>query len=146
MNQERRIDRYEQIPLTEKEFEDIYGPNNFEWLNATPYKDEEEKIDSENNSMIDNILEMPSFSVGSKIPAEIGLYLIRKKRNSLIAESDYRVLPDYPISDDKKSEWSIYRQQLRDITDNINANELIIIEINGQIEAGGFIWPTRPLD
>lgn len=33
-----------------------------------------------------------------------------------LAESDWTQLPDAPLSDEKKEEWKIYRQQLRDIS------------------------------
>ena len=123
MNEERRIDRYEKVPYTEAEFSEIYGPNNEEWLSAAPYTGVE---DNDINELPrENTTEMPSFSVGDKLSGDIGLYLIRKKRNSLINESDFRVLPDYPIDENKRLEWQIYRQQLRDITENVDINNII---------------------
>lgn len=142
MNEERRIDRYEKVPYTEAEFSEIYGPNNEEWLSAAPYTGVE---DNDINELPrENTTEMPSFSVGDKLSGDIGLYLIRKKRNSLINESDFRVLPDYPIDENKRLEWQIYRQRLRDITENVDINNIIMIEKNGNIEAGGLDWPTPP--
>ena len=41
---------------------------------------------------------------------------IRSKRNSLLAETDYLLMPDYPISADYLEKVKEYRQQLRDIT------------------------------
>lgn len=41
---------------------------------------------------------------------------IRSKRNSLLAETDYLLMPDYPISKDFLEKVKEYRQQLRDIT------------------------------
>ena len=41
---------------------------------------------------------------------------IRTKRNSLLAETDYLLMPDYPISDDYLARIKKYRQDLRDIT------------------------------
>ena len=43
---------------------------------------------------------------------------IRGERNALLAESDYRVLPDSPLSDSKLAEWKTYRQALRDLPAN----------------------------
>ena len=37
---------------------------------------------------------------------------MRKERNKLLKESDFRVLPDY--SNTNKEAWGTYRQQLRD--------------------------------
>jgi hypothetical protein len=37
-------------------------------------------------------------------------------RNNLLEQSDYIMLPDYPISEEERENWAIYRQKLRDIT------------------------------
>lgn len=39
----------------------------------------------------------------------------RAKRNSLIAETDYLVMPDYPLPEDRKQAVLAYRQALRDV-------------------------------
>ena len=41
---------------------------------------------------------------------------IRSKRNSLLAETDYFLMPDYPISQEYLEKVKEYRQELRDIT------------------------------
>lgn len=41
---------------------------------------------------------------------------IRSKRNLLLAETDYFLMPDYPISQENLEKVKEYRQQLRDIT------------------------------
>lgn len=41
---------------------------------------------------------------------------IRSKRNSLLAETDYLLMPDYPISEEYLEKVKEYRQELRDIT------------------------------
>lgn len=41
---------------------------------------------------------------------------IRSKRNSLLAETDYLLMPDYPISEEYSEKVKEYRQQLRDLT------------------------------
>lgn len=48
--------------------------------------------------------------------------LLRPERNRLLAESDWTQLNDSPISEDKLAAWSAYRQYLRDLTDEIDAN------------------------
>lgn len=40
----------------------------------------------------------------------------REERDRLLQESDYLLMPDYPISEENLEEVSVYRQQLRDIT------------------------------
>jgi hypothetical protein len=55
---------------------------------------------------------------------------IRNERNRLLIESDWTQLPDSPLSSEKKTEWSVYRQELRDVTSQLDPNNII--------------WPTKP--
>jgi hypothetical protein len=65
---------------------------------------------------------------------------IREQRDNLLTITDKYMLPDFPITDGKKEEWKIYRQELRDITkkemDNITMDDTFQIE--------GITWPTQP--
>ena len=45
---------------------------------------------------------------------------IIKYRNELLANSDKYMILDYPISDAEREEWKVYRQKLRDLTDQEN--------------------------
>jgi hypothetical protein len=56
---------------------------------------------------------------------------IRNKRNRLLFECDWTQLPDSPLSEEKRQEWRIYRQELRDITNYTSPDEVI--------------WPNEPL-
>lgn len=56
--------------------------------------------------------------------------VIRDKRNELLKESDWTQLPDSPLTNQKQTEWQLYRQQLRDITH--------------QSDPFGIQWPTPP--
>jgi|APGre2960657444_1045066.scaffolds.fasta_scaffold17929_2 hypothetical protein len=40
---------------------------------------------------------------------------VRETRNQLIAMSDWRVMPDSPLTPEKRAEWMAYRQALRDL-------------------------------
>ena len=55
----------------------------------------------------------------------------RNERDSLLAACDWAVMPDSPLTTEKKKEWKAYRQALRDIS-----------------SAEGFPhtmeWPTKP--
>lgn len=42
---------------------------------------------------------------------------IRIQRNNLLSQTDYLVMPDYPLSEDKLIAIKEYRQALRDITE-----------------------------
>jgi len=47
---------------------------------------------------------------------------LRPERNRLLAESDWTQLNDSPLPEDKLAAWSAYRQDLRDLTDDIDEN------------------------
>lgn len=48
--------------------------------------------------------------------AELKIDEMRKKRNELLKESDFKFVSDYPhSSDEKKNEWINYRKLLRDL-------------------------------
>ena len=87
---------------------------------------------------------MGDLFLGSVPPLDVALDLIRIKRNGLLNECDFYLLPDYPITEEKKSEWETYRQQLRDITKSIDQNLLVIVDNNGELEIGGITWPQQP--
>ena len=65
---------------------------------------------------------------------------IREKRNKLLAESDWTSMPDIPLSDEKRNEWKVYRQELRDITDNMG----ITIDNFQTFNVNDIVWPTKP--
>lgn len=56
---------------------------------------------------------------------------IRNVRNGLLAESDWTQAADSPLSNEKKSEWVVYRQELRDLLNNLS-------------DPFNVIWPTKP--
>ena len=56
---------------------------------------------------------------------------IRSKRNSLLSQTDYLMMPDYPISDDKRKLIEEYRQALRDIPEQSGFPRTIA-------------WPEKP--
>jgi len=40
----------------------------------------------------------------------------RERRNELLAETDYMLMPDYPLTDVQREAWTAYRQSLRDVS------------------------------
>lgn len=48
--------------------------------------------------------------------------LLRPERNRLLAGSDWTQLNDTTIPEDKLAAWAAYRQDLRDLTDDIDEN------------------------
>jgi hypothetical protein len=59
---------------------------------------------------------------------------LRAKRNSLLASSDYTVLQDSVLTSAKKSEWMIYRTNLRNITQGLTTVE----------QVNAVVFPIRP--
>lgn len=55
---------------------------------------------------------------------------IRDRRNQLLSECDWTQLSDSPLTNQKQTEWQIYRQELRDITN--------------QPDPFSITWPTSP--
>ena len=65
--------------------------------------------------------------------------VVRMDRDKLLAESDWTVMPDSPLSTSKQNEWKTYRQSLRDIPQGsvptIDEQQNIV---------SGLTWPTKP--
>ena len=64
---------------------------------------------------------------------EWAMSVIRAERNKRLSESDWRILPDSPITN--KSEWYAYRQSLRDFPELVQNQQFNNIP-----------WVTPPLD
>jgi hypothetical protein len=48
---------------------------------------------------------------------------IRSERTRLLSESDWTQYNDSPLTQEQKTQWATYRQQLRDITDSIDFSQ-----------------------
>lgn len=62
----------------------------------------------------------------------------RADRNRLLEDSDKRMLPDFPISAEEKELWLLYRQYLRNITDDPKYPNVDVLNFEnwlGQIHA-----------
>jgi len=62
---------------------------------------------------------------------------LREQRNNLLAQTDWRMVSDYPGSN--QTEWQTYRQALRDITTQTPS-----LDSDGNLT--GITWPTPPTD
>ena len=72
--------------------------------------------------------------------SETKLLMLRNLRNELLQESDWSQMPDSQLSEEKKTEWQKYRQELRDITKKFSS-------IDEKDESGndtGFKFPDKP--
>ena len=78
-----------------------------------------ECVDNQRNSTVDGLiacLEQYGFPKGELKSDEEYASEARLKRNQLLAETDYYILEDYPLSNQRKEEIKAYRQLLRDIS------------------------------
>lgn len=51
--------------------------------------------------------------------------IVRSMRNNELTATDWTQMPDSPLSSEKKAEWAVYRQALRDITTQENPREIV---------------------
>jgi hypothetical protein len=65
---------------------------------------------------------------------------LRSLRYSLLVQTDWRALPDSPLSDSEKAEWIVYRQALRDLPAN---NPDVSYPVGGG-ELQNFTLPEKP--
>ncbi|WP_275286924.1 tail fiber assembly protein [Halomonas elongata] len=57
--------------------------------------------------------------------------LVRAQRDTLLRDSDYAVMPDYPLTESQKADVTAYRQALRDIPQGFDTPDAVE-------------WPTKP--
>lgn len=60
--------------------------------------------------------------------------VFRENRDERLASSDRTQLPDFPLSDEKRAEWRVYRQVLRDLPATADMTTW----------RDNFTWPTEP--
>lgn len=60
---------------------------------------------------------------------------IRASRTVRLQKSDWTQVPDSPLTPEQKSAWATYRQELRDITDNLTGTENTLDDVP---------WPSKP--
>lgn len=62
-------------------------------------------------------------------------------RDGLLNMTDRYMVIDFPISEDKRQEWKVYRQTLRDLPTNTDLTQL---KMNSRLELINFTWPQQP--
>jgi len=78
-------------------------------------------------------------SVRSTVISELACKLLREQRNEKLLSTDFYFVNDFPHkTDDKKNEWIIYRQELRDLLENSSVS----LDEYGDIT--GVVWPVKP--
>lgn len=56
--------------------------------------------------------------------------IVRSSRNMLLAQSDWSQLPDVALDETEKTAWTVYRQELRDITNQEGFPDTVIFPIS----------------
>ena len=69
-----------------------------------------------------------------QVELDIAMETLRAKRNKALADSDWTQLPDVGFNAAERNAWMIYRQALRDITNNIETAE----------QAKSISFPVKP--
>lgn len=59
---------------------------------------------------------------GPAITAEQRYAALRIIRNWMLVESDWTQVPDSPLSEEDKTAWRVWRQEMRDITSSISVD------------------------
>ena len=54
--------------------------------------------------------------------------ILRSTRDFLLKDCDWTILPDSPFSEEKKQEWVVYRQALRDLPQTVDINNIVYPE------------------
>ena len=79
-------------------------------------------------------VDLDTLTVVDDVQVEDAVAWMRERRRLLLAECDWTVGADSPLSDSKKTEWQTYRQALRDIPAN-----------NSSISSKQDVtWPSKP--
>ena len=69
------------------------------------------------------------------------------KRNRKLKDSDWTQMPDSPLTDLKKTEWATYRQQLREIPNNLRNHEKYVSDdVSHPFDGSIMDWqfPNKP--
>jgi len=100
-----------------------------------------------NYNSVDDVINSEGFVPLEKSTSkEDGLEAIRQIRNTILIESDIKLLPDYPLTEEKKNEWKIYRNKLRDITKDLDTSNFMLFLTNDGLSVykDNFSWPEQP--
>lgn len=90
----------------------------------------------------DSLIWNPSNSIPKPTEAELRIYdaevslelrwdVVRRKRNKLLAISDWTQMSDSPLSSEVKLAWATYRTDLRNVPQQ-------------PVEPENVVWPTQP--
>ena len=67
-----------------------------------------------------------------ELTAEKKAELIRQQRDALLSETDYLMMPDYPMSELARENLKVYRQALRDVPEQPGFPNSVVWPIKGE--------------
>ena len=93
-----------------------------------------------NTIMPDNIITINNYKEGCEksVFFKVRIDEIRTIRNKLLKDSDYYLLPDISLEENKLNEIKVYRQHLRDFMNEL-MNDEIVCDINSYLERRMYI-------
>ena len=68
----------------------------------------------------------------SELTTERKAKLIRQQRDALLSETDYLMMPDYPMSELARENLKVYRQALRDVPEQPGFPNSVVWPIKGE--------------
>jgi len=114
INQKARV-----VRTSDEEFKRI--PEGKEVVELTDEQAEQVETSDAPLFLVEGNLLTPKAKLWAENPEEIKESL-RPKRNRLLADSDWTQLNDSPVTEERRAAWASYRQDLRDLTDDIDEN------------------------
>ena len=104
-------------------FDDVYPPEAAMWCNSNgAVMVELDKVDGKRRFEIQAVPAPTTEELAESA---------RAQRDALIAETDYLMASDYPLTDEKREELKTYRQALRDVPEQEGFPTTIV-------------WPEKP--
>lgn len=128
---------------------DVHAVQWYDTWGEIEYKDSKPNLKIENigifqqavenfNNEIDRIVEKEIADAAAIEAARDYWEELRVLRNQRLSDCDWTQVNDVQLSEDKKGEWILYRQQLRDLPNNITNPKPLVLDMSHSD------WPVKP--
>lgn len=122
------------------------------FFTADPNDIEPHGVELYNRAVAGDFGTIASYSPEPDLTGDDAMVYVRRKRDTLLTQSDISVLPDVwqNMTTDQQTAWSTYRQALRDLPANysnptVSWNEgLEDVSYIGYTTFSNVTWPTKP--
>lgn len=128
----------------EVDFEELDGE--YVLFTATSFDPESYGVELYNNAIAGMYGPIAPFVPPPNIIGEEAINIMRQRRNYLLEQSDYIELPSKwtTLTPEKQTEWTVYRNGLRDLPENYPAPELRWNSDYTDVSWYNVEWPTKP--